>query len=190
MEDAATMLPRLNSAAMNPAGQPFRLRPEDAVRYAHARQGLLAHEWEKAGTPEGAHTITPAAISGLLADQKSATLGIEAAPGAELIAIATITRTDYARYAHRARLVGVYVDPRERGKGLGEIIVTAAIDVAREWNGVEFVDLCVSDHATPAQRLYRRLGFVEWGRQSEATDYLGRRFADIHMSLRLNGVPE
>jgi hypothetical protein len=29
---------------------------------------------------------------------------------------------------------------------------------------------------------------VEWGRQAEATDYLGRRFDDIHMTLRLNGA--
>ena len=170
---------------MTPSAQPFRLGPDDAVRYVHARQGLLVHEWQSAGTPEGVHTITPASIAGLLADPKSATLGIESGPGSSLLAIATINRTDYPRYAHRARLVSVYVDERHRGQGLGETIVSAAIDVARGWRGVEFVDLIVNEHATPAQRLYRRLGFVEWGRQSEATDYLGRRFDDIHMSLRL-----
>ena len=180
------MLPRLHSPAMNPPGPPIRLGPDDAVRYVRARQGLLLHEWQSAGTPEGAHTITPASIAGLLADHRSATFGIEASPGAELIAIATITRTDYPRYAHRARLVSVYVEPRHRGRGVGETIVSAAVGVARGWRGVEFVDLCVSEHAAPAQRLYRRLGFVEWGRQAEATDYLGRRFDDIHMSLRLN----
>lgn len=165
----------------------MRLGPEDAVRYVDARQRLLVHEWRRAGMPHAVRTLTPGSVSGVLADDNSATFGIEAGPDpdAELVAIATVTRTTYSHYAHRARLVSVFVDEGHRGKGLGAAVVSAAVECARAWQGVDFVDLCVSEDAVPARRLYERLGFVTWGRQEDAADVHGRRLDDIHMTLRL-----
>jgi RimJ/RimL family protein N-acetyltransferase len=175
---------------MNSGTGVIRLGPQDAVRYVHVRQKLLAHDWRRAGTLTWVERLTPASVRGLLADDKCGTFAVEAGPGeySELIAVATIIRTTHVRFAHRARLVHVFVDERHRGRGLGEAVVSAAVECAREWPGVDFVDLCVSEDATAAQRLYERLGFVAWGRQSEATDYHGRRLDDIHMSLPLNGA--
>jgi len=89
------------------------------------------------------------------------------------------------KFAHRASIWGVFVEPAHRGKGLGQAVIAAAIDLARTWPGVDYIDLGASGAAPEAQRLYERLGFAAWGREPEATEIGGRRYDEIHMSLRL-----
>lgn len=62
-----------------------------------------------------------------------------------------------------ALLVSVWVAPTARGRGVGEALVRAAVEVARE-RGRRRVMLDVGDHNTPAIRLYERLGFRPTGR--------------------------
>jgi RimJ/RimL family protein N-acetyltransferase len=154
------------------------------------RQRVLIDEWETfVPLPTyGIERVTPNSVLGLLGDERSATYGIEADPEdsySQLVAIATVTRNAHHKYAHRARLVNVFVERAWRGRGLARAVVTAAIDAAREWNGVEYVDLTVNDDAVPAQHLYERLGFVRWGVQPEAAKARGRRITEIHMTLAL-----
>jgi RimJ/RimL family protein N-acetyltransferase len=169
---------------MSVAASVFQLTPGDAVRYVYLRQRMLIDDWGYA-IPAGAiDPYSPATAEELLEDGRSATFGI-AKPGeyGQLVAVATVTRSAHGRYAHRARLLSVFADVRHRGQGLGEAVVVAALERARSWPGVEFVDLCVNGGAVSAQRLYARLGFAEWGRQPDAADYDGKRVDEIHMTL-------
>lgn len=50
------------------------------------------------------------------------------------------------------------VDPSARGRGVGEALVRAVVDRARELGARRLV-LSSSEHMLPAHRLYRRLGF-------------------------------
>jgi len=182
------MLPRLNSEHMSSDVRVVRLGPDDAMRYVYLRQRLVEYDWLRMGALHGLEMLTPGAVHGLLADGRSATFGAEARSDSALVSIATVVRTTHSRYAHRARLLYVFTDEEYRGGGFGAAAVSAAVDCARGWAGVDFVDLCVTEDALPAQRLYERLGFVAWGRQAEAADCNGRRIGDVHMSLRLNGA--
>jgi ribosomal protein S18 acetylase RimI-like enzyme len=89
------------------------------------------------------------------------------------------------KFAHRANLWGVFVEPAYRGSGYGRAVVVAALEVARAWPGVDFVDLGVSENAPEALRLYESLGFVAWGREPETTAHARRRYDEIFMALRL-----
>jgi ribosomal protein S18 acetylase RimI-like enzyme len=60
----------------------------------------------------------------------------------------------------------------------------APLEGARGW-GVDYVDLGVSDNSPEALRLYESFGFRAWGREPEATEHNGRRYDEIHMTLRL-----
>lgn len=62
----------------------------------------------------------------------------------------------------------------------------AAIELARTWHGVDFLDIGVSENSPEAQRLYESLGFRAWGRQPEVTRFEQRRYDEIFMALRLN----
>lgn len=58
-----------------------------------------------------------------------------------------------------ARLGRVLIAPHSRGQGLGEHLLTLAIDRAFGELGLPRLDLGVYAHNTPAVRLYEKLGF-------------------------------
>src|SRR6202171_4385047 len=58
----------------------------------------------------------------------------------------------------KARLDEVVVDEAARGKGVGEALMKASLDLARE-KGVEVVELQSAVHREEANRLYPRMGF-------------------------------
>ena len=172
---------------------PFRLRETDIERYRELRRRMLEDSpWAFEASPDDDHALTQLADS--LGVQHNAIFAIAGeqladtkltSRGNELIAAAGISRASGTKYAHRARLWGIFVEPAYRGHGLGKAVMSAAIELARTWPGVDFIDLGVSENSPEARRLYERLGFQQWGREPEATDYDGQRFDEIYMSLRL-----
>ena len=179
---------------------PVRLRSRDAARYARLRlRMLLDAPWAFGASPEGDKGLDVAHLERSLVGEDYAIFAIDApAPTGEwpdaagetreepeLIAAAGIMRARSPKFAHRASIWGVFVEPAYRGNGLGRAVVTAAIDLARSWSGVDYVDLGASERAPEAQCLYERLGFAAWGREPEATEIGGRRYDEIHMTLRL-----
>ena len=158
---------------------------------------LLDAPWAFGASPESDKGLDVAHLTQALASEDYAIFAINAAsaaareaPGAPLgepdsVAAAGIMRARSSKFAHRASIWGVFVEPAYRGNGLGRAVVTAAIDLARSWPGVDFVDLGASKRAPEAQCLYESLSFRAWGREPEATEHEGRRYDEIHMTLRL-----
>jgi ribosomal protein S18 acetylase RimI-like enzyme len=62
----------------------------------------------------------------------------------------------------QAFLVGMWVDPSARGRGVGELLVGTVLDEARA-RGLRRVVLDVAHENAPAVRLYERMGFVATG---------------------------
>jgi ribosomal protein S18 acetylase RimI-like enzyme len=62
----------------------------------------------------------------------------------------------------RAHLLGMWVDPRYRGRGVATALLDHALGWARDRGATEMV-LWVADHNTAARRLYERAGFVATG---------------------------
>ena len=165
----------------------LRLIPPDAERYVRLRRRMLLDSpWAYSASPEDDFALDLDRVRALFADERAATFAIEA-PGlpADLVATASIRRETRAKFSHRALVWGVFVAPEHRGRGWGRAAVTAALDVARAWAGVDYVDLAVSENAPAAQRLYESLGFKAWGREPESTELEGRRYDEIYMTLRL-----
>lgn len=181
------------------APQVIRLECGDAVRYIRLRRRMLLDApWSFAASPDDDVALQPDRLAEYLGDAEKAIFAVEApdvssrmdefATGGlpELVAAAGIMRATQRKFIHRARLWGVFVEPDHRGRGLGRLVVSAAIDLARSWPGVDYVDLGVSENAPQAQALYESLGFHAWGREPEATDHDGPRYDEIHMTLPVN----
>lgn len=162
---------------------PIRLQPADAGRYAHLRRRMLeAAPWAFSASPADDRVLArPAEV---LADARNAIYAIEAGPEA-LVAAAGIRRGAPPKFAHRAMIWGVFVEPGRRGQGLGRAVMTALLTLVQAWSGVAFVDLTVRDNSPEALRLYESLGFETWGREPAATEHAGRRHDELHMTLRL-----
>ena len=60
----------------------------------------------------------------------------------------------------RAIIEDVVVDESQRGRGIGELLTRAALDIA-EHEGVRTVDLTTRPSREAANRLYQRVGFTK-----------------------------
>lgn len=60
-----------------------------------------------------------------------------------------------------AHVEDVIVDETMRGKGIGEALVSALLDIAREM-GLKGVSLTCNPRRVAANELYKKMGFKEW----------------------------
>lgn len=75
---------------------------------------------------------------------------------------ATLNIQPYKKLAHQC-LLSIIVEDPYRGKGIGTALIEELLVIADEKFHMEFIHLEVYD-GNPAIRLYRRLGFQEYGR--------------------------
>lgn len=108
--------------------------------------------------------------------------------GDVLVGVVGIGRfTRHIKARHRADLWGMYVDPAHRGKGIGRLLVEAAVGHARErMPGALQVHLGVVETQMPAKRLYEACGFQAWGREPNAVQVDGVLYDETHMVLPLD----
>ncbi|MDX2017276.1 MAG: GNAT family N-acetyltransferase [Planctomycetota bacterium] len=164
-----------------------RLVPEDAPAYVALRREMLADApLSFASSVESDRGVNEDGVRLSLTRRAPEVYAIVGAfeRGERLVAAAGLTREERPKRRHVAGIWGVYVTPACRGRGLAREVVGRAIEIARGW-GVSKVQLSVSETAPAALRVYERLGFVAWGRESDALRVDGTGAAEIHMDLRL-----
>jgi ribosomal protein S18 acetylase RimI-like enzyme len=160
-----------------------RLTPEDADAYIQLRrEALLAEPYAFASSLEDDQAQSPAVLQKLLTDDDEAIFGCFVP---QLVGVAGIYRQPGRKSGHKAQLWGVYVSRPHRGRGHGSALVEAALSFARSLIGVRLVQLCVTEHSTPALELYRRFGFVSWGTEPAALQVGDECLAEHHMYLML-----
>ncbi|WP_397533160.1 GNAT family N-acetyltransferase [Roseateles sp.] len=86
---------------------------------------------------------------------------------------------------HAVLVLGMYVQPSQRGSGLGVALMQAAIAIASSRPGIRSLNLTLTEGNEPALRLYRSVGFVSWGVQPEAIRTDTGLKGKVHMSLAL-----
>ncbi|MFA6916160.1 MAG: GNAT family N-acetyltransferase [Parachlamydiales bacterium] len=99
--------------------------------------------------------------------------------------LATLYLQPYRNLAHQCEF-GIIVSPEMRDKGVGSHLLNSLMYLAKERFKIEVLHLQVyADN--PAIRLYRRFGFVEFGRQTHwvksmqpegNVEYIGRVFME------------
>lgn len=95
--------------------------------------------------------------------------------------ISTLYLQPYRKLAHQCEF-GIIVAPEMRGIGVGTLLISNLIHLAKENFNIELLHLQVYAE-NPAIHLYRRMGFREFGRQThwikEKEDlYVGRVFME------------
>lgn len=91
----------------------------------------------------------------------------------------------HMKLSHRA-MIGIALSKEARGKGIGEALMKATIALTRKrMKGIESIDLFAFDYNKRAQKLYRKLGFVEVGRIPRAVKEGDRYFDELTMVLDL-----
>jgi RimJ/RimL family protein N-acetyltransferase len=96
-------------------------------------------------------------------------------------------REDKAKLAHKAVILGMYVAPQFRRRGLGRALLSAALSLAASIPKTRQVNLCVNADNTAAVRLYESAGFKAFGREPGALRINDVLHDELHMCLRLIG---
>ncbi len=105
--------------------------------------------------------------------------------GGELVGIVGCARERGMKNEHKALIWGMYVVPEAGGRGVGRALLSAALERARGWPGLEQLWLSVGTNNQRAGALYRSCGFERFGLERRALK-LGDRYIDEeHMMLFL-----
>jgi RimJ/RimL family protein N-acetyltransferase len=105
--------------------------------------------------------------------------------GDSLVGTVGLNREHQMNLAHKGHVWGMYVAPSARGHGLARDLMLAALAFARGVPGLSKVNLHVDAGNVPAIALYESLGFVVFGRESDAMRVGSQKRDDLQMTLRL-----
>ncbi|TWT25334.1 GNAT family N-acetyltransferase [Planomicrobium sp. CPCC 101110] len=95
-------------------------------------------------------------------------------------------RYEYARLSH-AGSMGMGIAEGYRNRGIGTRLISFLIDWARQQDGLEKICLGVVSANERAIKVYRRMGFVEEGRQRSQIKYEDGSYSnDIMMAYMLH----
>ena len=167
------------------------LTPADVVAY----RALMLEAYEKA--PD-AFTTTAAEREGEpeswwvkrigSADGLATSFGAWNGEG-NLIGTVALEYASKPKTRHSALVLGMYVQSQERGKAIGLALLNAAIEAASARPEILSLNLTLTEGNAPALRLYRSVGFVEWGTQPQAIRTDSGLKGKVHMSLALSRPP-
>lgn len=87
-----------------------------------------------------------------------------------------------------ARHLGIAVDPRAHGRGVGSALMAALLDYADNWAHVLRLELTVFTDNAPAIALYRKFGFEIEGTH-RAYALRGGEYVDAYAMARLHPKP-
>jgi len=159
-----------------PGVQIRRLEVSDVALYRDIRLEALKKNPEAFGSTFERESAQPLSWF-------EATLGRAAIFGAfldgGLAGIAGYGAHENSKQVHKALLWTMYVRDTARNLGLGTSLVAAVLDHAR--GRVEMVQLTVVSENEGARRLYRALGFVEYGYEKRALKQGGRYYDEVLM---------
>jgi ribosomal protein S18 acetylase RimI-like enzyme len=89
------------------------------------------------------------------------------------------------KFRHKASLFGMHVAHDARRRGLGRLLVEAALEEARRRDGIILMQLTVTEGNPAPQGLYAACGFVTYGVEPMAVQSGAGYAAQIHMWRKL-----
>ena len=109
--------------------------------------------------------------------------------GGNLVGCVALAYSGKPKTRHSACVLGMYVRPAYRSKGVGRMLMDAAIHAALARPEVRVLTLTVTQGNEPALRLYRAVGFDAWGVEPLAIRTESGLSGKVHMSLELSWPP-
>lgn len=167
-----------------------RLRAEDAAQY----RALMLHGYQQ--EPD-AFTAAAEERAGLplswweqrIGSAQQDRVAFGAFAEGQLVGAVALEFSSRPKTSHKAQLIGMYVLPAWRGKGLGRQLVELALGHARRRTGVEVVTLTVTEGNQPAIALYQAAGFRSFGLEPMAMQTAGGYQGKLHMWRQLASGP-
>jgi RimJ/RimL family protein N-acetyltransferase len=166
------------------------LSASDAPQY----KALMLHAYEHAAdaftsTPEERAKEPDTWWIKRIADPDGMTISFGAKQGDDLVGTVALEFSAKPKTRHKALVVGMYVMPAWRGKGLARCLLHAAIDHCTSRGDIMVMQLEVTEGNQPAAELYRKLGFSQYGLEPMAVFTPSGFKSKVHMWLSMAGRP-
>lgn len=87
---------------------------------------------------------------------------------------------------HIANVVGMWVEPSHRSRGIARRLVDAVIEALQALPQVTSIQLSVTASNINALQLYEDCGFKIWGQEPDAIKVDGAYYDELHMVLALD----
>ena len=146
--------------------------------YEHAAEAFTSTPEERAREPEAWWVRRIAHPEGL-------TLAFGAFEAGRLVGSVALEFSAKPKTRHKALVVGMYVLPASRGRGLARALMQAAIQACQARGDIGLVQLALTEGNLPAARLYESLGFTVWGVEPLALRMPEGFRSKVHMGLSL-----
>lgn len=161
-----------------------RLNGEDAIQYRKLRLTALQTDADAFSTDftEASEKPLSATVSNL---ENPSAVSFGAFSEGELIGMMTLSRLSGKKTSHRAEVLAVYVRKESRGGNAATALFDYGLRFARNWQGLEQLELAVNAANGRAIRFYERLGFERLGLMPHAQKAEGRYLDELLMRLPL-----
>jgi GNAT superfamily N-acetyltransferase len=146
--------------------------------YTHAADAFTSTAEERAAEP-------PSWWERRIAGEHGRSQAFGAFDRDRLVGTVALEYTAKPKTRHSALVIGMYVRPGWRGRGVGAALLRAAVDAARARPGIEVLRLTVTEGNGFALRLYRSAGFTAWGTEPHAIRTPEGFKGKVHMAMRL-----
>jgi RimJ/RimL family protein N-acetyltransferase len=102
-----------------------------------------------------------------------------------LVGITGVRREPLRQVNHKATIWGVFVNPSYRGRGIAQMLLSAAtVHAVEQWDVVQLM-LSVNAENLPAKRLYASDGFQTFGLEPRSMKVEDRFYDEEHMYKHL-----
>ena len=100
--------------------------------------------------------------------QTEQNLGLGAFDGKTLIGTALFFRENKSKLYHKGFVVGVYITPAYRGKGIGKRLLKILVSETRKYSHLSKLQLSVNAANVTAKNIYQHCGFIKEGSEKDA----------------------
>jgi RimJ/RimL family protein N-acetyltransferase len=99
----------------------------------------------------------------------------------KLIGYASLEKSYLAKQKHIAFFYNLYIDPKYRNQGLALKLFNFILDKIKQKTQIERIFLSCNKKNTPAIKLYKKLGFKEYGFKEKSIKYQDEYDDEIEM---------
>lgn len=158
------------------------LGAQDALRY----RDLMVEAYTLAAdaftsTPEERAAAPESWWARRIADPAGLAVAWGAFFGAQLVGSVAMEYYSKPKTAHKGHVIGMYLQPAFRGRGIAQGLLEAAIGHASQRPGIQVLTLTVTEGNEAAIRLYLQAGFVVFGTEPMAILTPGGFKGKVHM---------